>query len=233
VTLKYVVENFPFLDPTGCEINNAKTLPCTYNLLVHYFAFLSILLRRSFFIKNSKLAHLTNWCSANGFKVNSMFPMRILTRLLGFLSVAILALALGGCSAKAEFGPSRTASPGTVTGMHHVLLTVSDLSRSVHFYRDVLGMQVEHNMDHFAMLRAGDFGLALSSTLWEFEKKGEPKGVGMIPHFTTPNMDEFAARLKENGIPWLRAPVRESFGIEAFFLDPDGFQWAILAPLKP
>jgi catechol 2,3-dioxygenase-like lactoylglutathione lyase family enzyme len=159
--------------------------------------------------------------------------MRFLSRLFGFFSVAILASALGGCAAHTDFVPSKTPTPGAVTGMHHVLLTVSDLPGSVHFYRDVLGMQVEHSTDHFAMLRAGEFGLALSSTPWDFEKKGEIKGVGMIPHFTTPNMDEFAARLKENGIPWLREPVRESFGIEAFFLDPDGFQWAILAPLEP
>jgi len=97
----------------------------------------------------------------------------------------------------------------------------------------VLGMRVEHRTAQFVMLQAGGFGMALSTHPWDFEKKGEPKGVGMIPHFTTPNMDEFAARLKENGIPWLRAPVRESFGIEAFIVDPDGYQWAILAPLKP
>ena len=117
--------------------------------------------------------------------------------------------------------------------MHHVLLTVADLPRSVQFYRDVLGMQLNYSTANFAMLRAGSFGVALSTHPWEFEKKGEPKGIGMIPHFTTANMDEFAARLRENGVSWLRAPVRESFGIEAFIIDPDGYQWAVLAPLKP
>jgi catechol 2,3-dioxygenase-like lactoylglutathione lyase family enzyme len=117
--------------------------------------------------------------------------------------------------------------------MHHVLLTVADLPRSVQFYRDVLGMQVDYSTAEFAMLRTGNCGVALSTHPWDFEKKGEPKGIGMIPHFTTPNMDEFAARLRQNGVSWLRAPVRESFGIEAFIIDPDGYQWAVLAPLEP
>ncbi len=136
-----------------------------------------------------------------------------------------------GCTPKIDFGTEKASSPGAVTGMDHVLLTVSDMSRSVEFYRDVLGMRTEYRSLHFAMLRAGNYGVALSTRPWPFEKKGEPKGIGMIPHFTTANMDDFAARLQKNGISWLRAPVRESFGIEAFLTDPDGYQWAVLAPL--
>src|SRR5712691_11099662 len=30
----------------------------------------------------------------------------------------------------------------TITGLHHVLLTVSDLQRSTRFYRDILGLKV-------------------------------------------------------------------------------------------
>jgi hypothetical protein len=73
-------------------------------------------------------------------------------------------------------------------------------------------MEVEYRSFHFAMLRAGDFGVALSDNPWEFEKKGEPKGVGMIPHFTTPDMAAFAARLKEHGVAWLREPPRNRSG---------------------
>lgn len=154
------------------------------------------------------------------------------TRATLVAATSILCGLLCGCAKPANFGPAVAASPGAVTGMHHTLLTVSDLGRSVRFYRDVLGMQVEYRSFHFAMLEAGDFGVALSDKPWEFEKKGEPKGVGMIPHFTTPDMEAFAARLKEHGVPWLREPHEESFGIEAFFADPDGYQWAILAPRK-
>ncbi len=165
--------------------------------------------------------------------VSRVLPMRLLLSPLVFIGVAVLALSLGGCAALAESSQSKAPPPGAVTGMHHVLLTVADLPRSVQFYRDVLGMQLNYSTANFAMLRAGSFGVALSTHPWEFEKKGEPKGIGMIPHFTTANMDEFAARLRENGVSWLRAPVRESFGIEAFIIDPDGYQWAVLAPLKP
>jgi Glyoxalase/Bleomycin resistance protein/Dioxygenase superfamily len=60
------------------------------------------------------------------------------------------------CAPKIDFGAPNVASPGGVTGMDHILLTVSDISRSVHFYRDVMGMRVEYRMLHFAMLRAGN-----------------------------------------------------------------------------
>ena len=148
------------------------------------------------------------------------------------LFVGVL-LSLPGCTPRIDFGTEDASSPGAVTGMDHILLTVSDMSRSVEFYRDVLGMRVEYRWLHFTLLRAGNYGVALSTRPWPFEKKGEPKGIGMIPHFTTANMDLFAARLKKSGISWLREPVRESFGIEAFFSDPDEYQWAVLAPLAP
>jgi catechol 2,3-dioxygenase-like lactoylglutathione lyase family enzyme len=136
-------------------------------------------------------------------------------------------LLAGGC-ARIDYG--KASSPGAVTGVDHILLSVSDLDRSAHFYRDVLGMVEQQRFKHFVMLKAGSFGVILSTQPWEFEKKGEPKGVGQIPHFTTPDMGAFEARLKASGVPWLRGPKKELFGTEAFFVDPDGYQWAVLAP---
>ncbi|HEY3276415.1 MAG TPA: VOC family protein [Syntrophorhabdaceae bacterium] len=159
--------------------------------------------------------------------MNHRFPS------IGSVAMTVLMLLFYGCAAPMDFGPSKAPTPGAVTGMDHILLTVADLDKSVRFYRDALGMRVEFKAIRFAILRAGKFGVALSTRPWDFEKKGEPKGIGTIPHFTTPNMDDFAARLKKFGIPWLRGPVRESFGIEAFIVDPDGYQWAVVAPLQP
>jgi lactoylglutathione lyase len=149
---------------------------------------------------------------------------------LSIASLAVVVILLQGCGTPVNYGPAKAPSPGAVTGVHHILLAVSDLDQSIRFYRDVLGMRLERRMLHFAMLEAGGFGVVLSTRPWDFEKKGAPKGIGMIPHFTTPNMGDFAARMKRFAIPWLRQPVRESYGIEAFITDPDGYQWAVVAP---
>jgi len=135
---------------------------------------------------------------------------------------------LGSGCARIDYG--KAATPGAVTGVDHILLSVGDLDRSAHFYRDVLGMTQQQRFQHFVMLKAGNFGIILSTQPWEFEHKGEPKGIGQIPHFTTPDMGAFEARLKASGVPWLRGPKKEFFGTEAFFVDPDGYQWAVLAP---
>ena len=146
------------------------------------------------------------------------------------LAANILTLVLFTGCAHIDYGKAPT--PGAVTGCDHILLTVSDLDRSEHFYRDILGLREEGHLKHFVMLRAGAFGVFLSNQPWDFEKKGDPKGIGMIPHFTTPDMNALAARLKQNNIPWLREPRKEFFGTEAFITDPDGYQWAILGPNK-
>ncbi|TMA54846.1 MAG: VOC family protein [Deltaproteobacteria bacterium] len=54
----------------------------------------------------------------------------------------------------------------------------------------------------------------------------------MIPHFTVRDMDALAATLKERHVPWLREPKDEGWDIEAFVADPDGYQWAFVAPSR-
>ncbi len=152
------------------------------------------------------------------------------------LLVACAAVVPAGCSesrqprrsSNLQAQPQAEAAP-LVNGVDHILLTVSDLDRSLQFYRDVLGLTVAHKSRHFVWLKAGDFGVAISDKPWSFEKRGDPKGVGMIPHLTVRNMDAAAARLKENNTPWLREPKDEGWGIEAFEADPDGYQWAFVA----
>jgi hypothetical protein len=90
-----------------------------------------------------------------------------------FASLVAALLGFASCTPMIDFGTPNVSSPGGVTGMDHILLTVSDISRSVAFYRDVMGMRMEYRSLHFAMLRAGNYGVALSSRPWPFEKKGE------------------------------------------------------------
>ena len=44
----------------------------------------------------------------------------------------------------------------TVTGLHHASLTVADLDRSLHFYRDLLGVPVREQVDAALVMVEGD-----------------------------------------------------------------------------
>jgi catechol 2,3-dioxygenase-like lactoylglutathione lyase family enzyme len=115
-----------------------------------------------------------------------------------------------------------------VKNVHHILLTVKDLDTSIHFYRDVLGLTLDQQYKTFAMLRAGEFGVYLSSNPWPFDKHGAEKGAGIFPHFEVDNMDALVARLKSSGVTILQEPKGYSWGKECFALDPDGYQWSFV-----
>lgn len=148
---------------------------------------------------------------------------------LPFLVVCVASIA--ACSFPWPTRPTTAPPPPLITGVDHILFTVADLDRSLTFYHDALGLTVEQRGCHFVWLRAGEaFGIVLSDKPWRFERTGEPKGVGMLPHFRVRDMNVLAERLKAKGIPWLRPPKNEAWGIEAFVADPDGYQWAFVAP---
>ena len=49
-----------------------------------------------------------------------------------------------------------------LTGLNHLTLSVSDLARSVDFYRNTLGLRLHARWDRGAYLSAGDLWLCLS-----------------------------------------------------------------------
>jgi lactoylglutathione lyase len=115
-----------------------------------------------------------------------------------------------------------------VKNVHHILLTVKDLDASIHFYRDVLGLTLDQQYKTFAMLRAGEFGVYLSTRPWPFDKQSAEKGAGIFPHFEIDNMDALVARLKSSGVTILQEPKSYSWGKECFALDSDGYQWSFV-----
>jgi catechol 2,3-dioxygenase-like lactoylglutathione lyase family enzyme len=127
---------------------------------------------------------------------------------------------------------SSIAEEGTpafrVKNVHHILLMVKDLDTSIHFYRDVLGLTLDQQYKTFAMLRAGEFGVYLSTRPWSFDKQGTEKGAGIFPHFEIDNMNALVARLKSSGVTILQEPKSYSWGKECFALDPDGYQWSFV-----
>jgi catechol 2,3-dioxygenase-like lactoylglutathione lyase family enzyme len=161
----------------------------------------------------------------------------LLARVIAARLLAALAGSLAG-------GASLAAQPG-IEAIDHVGLSTVDIERSIHFYRDLLGMelterddvndQIEYNrifgLAHVkakgAMLRLG----TMQIELFEFvHPKGRapdlrrPVNDPRIYHlcFIVKDIDQEYARLKAAGVPFHYPP--QDFGVAkaAYGRDPDG-----------
>jgi catechol 2,3-dioxygenase-like lactoylglutathione lyase family enzyme len=112
------------------------------------------------------------------------------------------------------------AGEAPTNGIGIVMLGVSDLSRSVAYYRDTLGLPVVFASDEFAFLKAGAVTLALrhAAPLPEAREDGRTELV-----FTVEDIDRAHERLQERGVAFRIAPrVVTGDQFAADFRDPDG-----------
>ena len=91
---------------------------------------------------------------------------------------------------------------------------VSDVSRSVAFYRDVLGMQVLAQDGDTAHLRRGLCRIVL--------KRQAATGVDLGVYLSVDSPYNTRRRLMDEGVEFVTDPMRTPFGVETAFLDPDG-----------
>jgi len=105
-----------------------------------------------------------------------------------------------------------------VTGINHITLAVSDVERSLAFYRDVLGCDVRAVWPEGAYLEAGSLWLCLSLDAQ----------VRTAPH---PDYTHVAFSVAEEDFPSLSIRLMNecrlwkangSEGASVYFLDPDG-----------
>lgn len=108
-----------------------------------------------------------------------------------------------------------------VADIHHVSLNVADTTRSLGFYRDVLGMAVLDRPDFSfagAWLDAGH-----GRQVHLIETDAVPADVGQHVAFRVDDLDAVVATLRGAGIrvgdP---SPVGDTAIRQAFVLDPDG-----------
>jgi lactoylglutathione lyase len=116
-------------------------------------------------------------------------------------------------------------------------LTVRDLQTSLAWYRDVMGFEVDREMVRDGVLRAvalraGDVRLLLNQ---DDGAKGpnRAKGTGMSMSLTTrQSVDAVAAHIKAHGGTLVSEPADMPWGQRVFrVVDPDGFAFAVSAPL--
>lgn len=105
----------------------------------------------------------------------------------------------------------------SITGVNHVTLAVSDLSRSVSFYTDVLGGRLRADWSGGAYLDLGGLWLCLTLSGKPIEPRDDYTHLALS--CTTEGFAPLAARIRQAARLW---QDNTSEGASLYFLDPDG-----------
>lgn len=109
-----------------------------------------------------------------------------------------------------------------------VMLGVEDLSRSVEFYRDTLGLAPHGQSAEFAFFAAGGISLALSVPLG---RAVQPRSGAAEVIFRTASVEKAHALLAERGCVFVNEPREVMQGSwAATFTDPDGHHLTLFGP---
>jgi lactoylglutathione lyase len=107
----------------------------------------------------------------------------------------------------------------------YAIVFVSDMSRAVAFYRDVIGLPLRFQSPEWTEFATEGATLALHASQTAASDTDDPglKPAGRcMPGLSVPNLDEFHKRMVEKNVPCLQEP-KETFGARiAQYADPDG-----------
>lgn len=100
-----------------------------------------------------------------------------------------------------------------------MILLVSDMEKSIRFYRDTLGIPIKTKSKAWTEFFNKDTVLALHPA----KKKSKIKtGSGMLVGFEVSDLDSTVKKLKEKKVKFFKKPKEEPFGKHAIIQDPDG-----------
>jgi catechol 2,3-dioxygenase-like lactoylglutathione lyase family enzyme len=122
--------------------------------------------------------------------------------------------------------------------LDYLVLVVTDLDRSVRFWRDVLGVEHQHTSGDYAQLRLGDTRLglfvegAMSDTLGREVRVPTMGAAGFEVGFVVDDIDDVYAQLVADGAEAVTAPADRPWGQRtAYVADPDGYLIELVRPL--
>jgi lactoylglutathione lyase len=101
-----------------------------------------------------------------------------------------------------------------------IVLIVKDMDRSLTFYRDVVGLNVEMRSPYWSSLSAGNISLGLHP---EGEHMKVSPGTGCTFGFEVADILKTVQELKAKGVRIQKEPKHENFGWLAEIADPDGY----------
>jgi lactoylglutathione lyase len=107
--------------------------------------------------------------------------------------------------------------------VNYAIVFVSDMKRSVVFYRDVLGIPLRFETAEWTEFATDGATLALHASKASKPAEDNQEQPGRCrPGLGVPNLDAFHERMVEKGVPCVQEPT-ETFGARlAQYLDPDG-----------
>jgi lactoylglutathione lyase len=108
----------------------------------------------------------------------------------------------------------------------YAIVFVSDMSRSVAYYRDVIGLPLKFETPEWTEFATEGSTLALHKA--GEGSLGDPNAPGTCrTGFSVPDIEAFHERMMEHGVECVEAP-RESFGAKlAQYADPDGMHFGV------
>jgi lactoylglutathione lyase len=114
--------------------------------------------------------------------------------------------------------------------VNYTIIFVSDMARSVAFYRDVLGLPLKFESPQWTEFATDGATVALhkSDDSNPDDDKVQSESAGRCrPGLQVPNLEAFHRRMLEKKVPCLEAPT-EVFGARlAQYVDPDGLVFSV------
>ena len=97
--------------------------------------------------------------------------------------------------------------------LSHAIVFVSDMARSVAFYRETLGLQLRFESSHWTEFDTGSATLALhlEEDPPADQTRGREAPGSCRPGFAVADLDAFHQRMIEHGVPCVQEPS-ETFG---------------------
>jgi lactoylglutathione lyase len=109
--------------------------------------------------------------------------------------------------------------------VNYAIVFVSDMTRAVSFYRDVLGLPLRFESPGWTEFATEGATLALHAGEAPRSAQDDPQKAPAgtcRPGLSVPNLDEFHKKMVENNVHCIQAP-KEVFGARiAQYVDPDG-----------
>jgi PhnB protein len=118
-------------------------------------------------------------------------------------------------------------------------MTVNNLGKSMEWYRDVLGFEIDERHERDGKLRAASLNAGSVRILLNQDDGAKGfdriKGQGISLYLTTQqSVDDIADRAKSHGAALQSEPADMPWGMRIFTLhDPDGFKLVFARPIAP